>query len=130
MAKAVVSQYNQYKLFDTIPINGELTLGENIADLGGLTIAYEAFKTTLQYKSQIIIDGLTPDQRFFLAFAQSNMVVTRPDLQRRLINIDSHSPIEFRINGALSNFSPFYKAFKVSPDNKMFRTEQDRILIW
>lgn len=129
-AKALVHQYNQYRLFDSIPVNGELTLGENIADLGGVTIAYKAFKKTQQYKTQNKIDGLTPDQRFFIAFAQANMVIARPDLQRRLITIESHPPVEFRINGILSNFAPFYKAFNVSPDNRMFRSEQDRIIIW
>lgn len=130
MAKALIYQVNQYKLFDTIPLNGELTLGENIADLGGITLAYEAFKNTQQYKEQKKIEGFTPEQRFFLAYAQSKMIAVRPDLQRRLINIDPHSPVEFRINGTLSNFTPFYQAFKVFQSDVMFRPESSRLTIW
>lgn len=130
MAKALIYQVNQYKLFDTIPLNGELTLGENIADLGGITLAYEAFKNTQQYKEQKKIEGFTPEQRFFLAYAQSKMIAVRPDLQRRLINIDPHSPVEFRINGTLSNFTPFYQAFKVFQSDVMFRPESIRLTIW
>lgn len=129
-AKALVYQFNQYRLFDSIPVNGELTLGENIADLGGVTIAYEAFKTTQQYKDHNKIDGLSPEQRFFFAYAQSNLIIARPDLARRLINIDLHPPVNFRINGTLSNFTPFYKAFNVTRPDKMFRSEKERITIW
>lgn len=127
---ALVYQFNQYKLFDSIPVNGELTLSENIADLGGVAIAFEAFKKTQQYKEHKEIGGFSPEQRFFLAYAQSNMIVARPDLQRRLINIDLHPPVECRINGTLSNFTPFYQAFNVSQTDEMFRSKKDRITLW
>jgi putative endopeptidase len=126
----VVEQFNNYKILDDKPVNGELTLGENIADLGGVTIAYEAFKKTEQGKSADKIDGFTPDQRFFLSWAQVwRLNIVDEEAAKRLVT-DPHSPGIFRCNGPLSNFEPFYKAFDVKETNKMYRPMEERAVIW
>jgi len=126
----VVDQFNGYTILDTIHVQGELTLGENIADLGGVTIAYAAFKKTAQGKGSELIDGFTPDQRFFLSWAQVWRSVARPEAAMELIKNDPHSPGEWRCNGPLSNFEPFYKAFNVKEGDKMWRPENVRAKIW
>jgi putative endopeptidase len=92
-------------------INGKLTLGENIADFGGLKIAYLAFQKTNQAKAQEKIDGYTPDQRFFIAFAQGWRNNSRPEQVRLQLNTDPHSPARFRVLGPISKLPEFYKAF-------------------
>ncbi len=129
-AKGAVDQYNQYLVLDSLHVNGQLTLGENLADIGGLAIAYDAFKLTSQGKSDTQIDGLTPDQRFFLGFAQCWRLINRPEMMRTRITTDPHSPEQFRVNGPLSNFEPFYKTFGVTDKNKMYRKPEDRVKIW
>jgi len=129
-AKMVIDQYSQYKVLDTLKVNGELTLGENIADIGGLAIAYEAFKLTDQGKGNQKIDGFTPDQRFFLSFAQVWRLKNRDERMRMRISADPHSPEEFRVNGPLSNMTEFYKAFDIKPGDKMYREESARVKIW
>ena len=126
----VVNQFNNYKVLDSIPVNGELTLGENIADLGGVTIAYAAFKKTAQGQSNELIDGFTPDQRFFLSWAQVWRGKATPERTKQLIKIDPHSPSAWRAIGPLSNFEPFYKAFDVKEGDKMYRPENERAKIW
>lgn len=126
----VVSQFNSYTVLDTVPVNGQLTLGENIADLGGITIAYQAFKKTKQGQSNELIDGFTPDQRFFLSWAQIWRGKARPETARQLINTDPHSPGEWRCNGPLSNFEPFYDAFNVKENDKMWRADSIRAKVW
>jgi putative endopeptidase len=126
----VIEQYNAFTIFDTVHVKGELTLGENIADFGGLAISYDAFKMTKQGQSNEKIDGYTPDQRYFLGFAQVWRIKKRDQLMRLLIDTDPHSPAEHRVNGPLSNFEPFYKAFDVKPENKMFRPENTRAKVW
>jgi len=128
--KLVVDQYNKFVVLDTLHVNGALTAGENIADLGGLNIAYDAFKMTKQGQSNEKIDGFTPDQRFFLAYAQIAREKRKDQLVRRFINIDPHSPVMWRVNGPLENFAPFYAAFDVKPGDKMYKEEKDRIKIW
>lgn len=123
-------QFNNYRVLDTIPVNGSLTLGENIADLGGVTIAYYAFKKTKQGQSEELIDGFTPDQRFFLSWAQIWRGKSTPERSQRMIMLDPHSPEEFRCNGPLSNFEPFYEAFNVKPGDKMYRDESIRAKVW
>jgi putative endopeptidase len=127
---AVVSQYNNYTLFDSMHVKGELTLGENIADIGGLAIAYDAFKMTPQGKGSEKIDGFTPDQRFFLGFAQVWRIVNRDETMRMRLNVDPHSPEMFRVNGPLANFDPFYTAFGVKEGDKMFIKPEQRARIW
>ncbi len=128
--KGVVNQYNGFVILDSLHVNGELTLGENLADIGGLTIAWDAFKLTKQGQSTERIDGLTADQRFFLGFAQVWRMVNRPENVRTGITIDPHSPEEFRVNGPLSNFEPFYSTFKITPKSKLWRNPTDRAIIW
>jgi putative endopeptidase len=128
--KLVVDQYNRFTVLDTLHVNGALTTGENIADMGGISIAYDAFKMTKQGKDTVRIDGLTPDQRFFLSFAQSWRSKNKEEIVRQYINIDPHSPPVYRVNGPLMHFTPFYTAFGVKEGDKMFVPEKDRIKIW
>jgi putative endopeptidase len=126
----VVDQYNKYMVFKDLNVNGKLTLGENIADIGGLAIAYQAFKNTDQGKGDAKIDGFTPDQRFFLSFAQVWRVKDRDETMRLRVNSDPHSPEMYRVNGPLSNMPEFYKAFGIKPGDKMYREDKDRVKIW
>ncbi|MFN8165390.1 MAG: M13 family metallopeptidase [Bacteroidia bacterium] len=129
-AERIVDQFNSYTILDTIHVNGELTLGENIADLGGLTIAYDAFKRTKQGQGNEKIDGLTPDQRFYLGFAYIWAGDIRPEAAARRIVTDPHSPALYRVNGTLSNLETFYKAFNLKEGDKLFRPDSSRAKIW
>ncbi|HEV8511905.1 MAG TPA: M13 family metallopeptidase [Cyclobacteriaceae bacterium] len=131
-AKATLlqKQFDAYTVLDTLHVNGKLTLGENIGDLGGLNAAYEAFKMTKQGKSETKIEGFTPDQRFFLAWAQVWRSKTLPDRKAQLIVIDPHSPGEYRAIGAPINMDVWYKAFNVQPGDKLYKKPEDRIKIW
>jgi putative endopeptidase len=129
-AKKLQEQYDAYTVLDTIHVNGKLTLGENIGDLGGLNAAYEAFKMTDQWKSKKKIDGFTPDQRFFLSWAQVWRGNTLSDTKAQLIVTDSHSPGEFRTIGAPVNMDAWYEAFNVKPGDKLYKKPEDRIRIW
>jgi putative endopeptidase len=126
----VINQYNAFTVFNDIHVKGELTLGENLADIGGLAIAYDAFKMTKQGKDTTKIDGFTPDQRFFLGFAQVWRLKDKEENMRMRINVDPHSPEIFRVNGPASNFEPFYTAFNVKEGDKMYRRVEDRAKIW
>lgn len=129
-AKGVVEQYNGYVVLDSLHVNGALTLGENLADIGGLAIAYDAFKMTKQGQGSEKLFGYTPDQRFFLGYAQVWRLIDRPESMRTRITTDPHSPEEFRVNGPLANFEPFYKAFGVTEKHKLFRPADQRAKIW
>ena len=129
-AGGVIQQYNTYRVLDSLPVNGELTLGENLADIGGLAIAWDAFQLTAQASSKEKIDGFTPDQRFFLGFAQAWRLKNRPETMRTRITTDPHSPEEFRVLGPLSNFDPFYTSFGVTEKHAMYRKPADRARIW
>lgn len=129
-AKKLQEQFDAYTVLDSVHVNGKLTLGENIGDLGGLNAAYEAFKMTEQGKSNVKIDGFTPDQRFFLAWAQVWRANTLPDTKAQLIVTDSHSPAEYRTIGAAVNMDAWYKAFDIKPGDKLYKEPADRILIW
>ncbi len=129
-SKMIVEQYSKYTVLDSLHVNGELTLGENIADLGGITIAYEAFKRTEEGKSSEKIDGYTPDQRFFLSYAHIWASNIRPEAAAQRIIIDSHSPAQHRVNGPLSSLPEFYKAFSVTEKDPMYRPENMRPKIW
>lgn len=129
-ANQVVKQYNNYTVLDSVHVNGKLTEGENIADIGGLAIAYAAFKKTAEGQSDTTINGLTPDQRFFLSFAQIWRLKTRPQRMLWRINNDPHSPEKYRVNGPTSNMTSFYKAFGVKPGDKMYRPDSIRVHIW
>lgn len=128
--KALVKQYNDYKVYDDLHVDGELTLGENIGDLAGLTIAYKAYKLSLNGKEAPIIDGYTGDQRFFFGFAQIWKGKMKEKAQRNRVANDSHAPGNFRALGALSNMPEFYKAFDVKEGDKMYIAPEDRVKIW
>jgi putative endopeptidase len=126
----VVDLYNKFTVLDSMHVNGKLTLGENMADIGGITIAYDAFKLTRQGKDTVKVQGYTPDQRFFLSFAQTWRKKIKDEAMRQQVNTDPHSPGMFRVIGPLMNFTPFYNAFNVKEGDKMFIAEKDRIRIW
>ena len=123
-------QFDAYTVLDTIHVNGKFTMGENIGDLGGLNIAYEAFKMTKQGKSKTKIDGFTPDQRFFLAWAQVWRSKTLPETAANLVQTDPHSPAQYRTIGAPVNMDAWYQAFNVKPGDKLYKKPEDRIKIW
>lgn len=129
-ADEVVQQYNGYTILDTMHVNGKLTLGENLADLGGLSIAYEAFKNTKQGQGTEKIDGFTPDQRFFLNWAQVWRSNILPEAAAQRIVTDTHSPGVHRANGPLTNMDAFYQAFDVKPGDKMYKAPEKRTKIW
>jgi len=126
----VVNLYNSFTVLDSLHINGSLTQGENTADIGGIAIAYDAFKLTKQGKDTVKIDGFTPDQRFFLSYAQCWRRKVKDEALRTQINTDPHSPSKYRVWGPLMSFTPFYKAFNIKEGDKMFVAEKDRINIW
>jgi putative endopeptidase len=128
-ADMVVQQYNGLTVLDTIHVNGRLTEGENLADLGGLNIAYEAFKKTKEGHSNTKIDGFTPDQRFFLSWAQVWRSSQRPESAAARILTDPHSPEQYRTNAPLTNIDAGYTAFNVQPGDKMYKKPENRIKI-
>lgn len=128
--KLLVNQFNQFKVADNVYVNGELTLGENIADLAGLTVAYDAYQMSLAGKKREKIDGLTPEQRFFVGFAQVWRGHARPEYIQNQVMVDPHSPQQFRVLGPLSNMPEFYNAFNVKKGDKMWREESERARIW
>lgn len=128
-ADEVVTQYNGYTV-DTLHINGRLTLGENLADLGGMSIAYEAFTKTKQFKDGKKIDGFTPAQRFFLSWAQVWRGNVLPRTAAQLILTDPHSPGNYRGNGPLTNVDAWYEAFDIKPGDKMYKAPDQRTRIW
>ncbi|UJR10516.1 hypothetical protein I4U23_014719 [Adineta vaga] len=125
----LIRQYDEYRMLNT-SINGQLTLGENIADLGGLEIAYQAFLQTDQAKNDVLIDGLTPKERFFLAFARTWRVKVTNEKALFGIRQDPHAPVDLRINGPLSNMMGFYEIFNVTKGDSMFKDVIDRVIIW
>jgi len=131
-SNALIAQYNQLRPEEVpdISVNGALTVGENIGDLGGLAIAYKAYQISLGGKPSPVIDGLTGEQRLFFGWAQVWRVKVRPEEQRRRIATDPHSPGEFRCNAIVSNFTPFYLAFDVSEKDALWLDEKSRVQIW
>jgi len=127
---AIGDQYDKYVVLNNVHVNGKLTMGENIADNGGVAIAYQAFKNTPQGKSNQKIQGFTPDQRFFLSFAQVWRIKDREERLRMRISVDPHSPEMYRVNGPLSNTDAWYKAFDVKPGDKLYRPDNERVKIW
>jgi len=128
--KALGDQFSAYTVVDTIHVLGKLTMGENIGDLGGLNAAYTAFKMTKQGQSNEKIDGFTPDQRFFLSWAQVWRGNILPEAAAQLIKTDSHSPGPYRTIGAPVNMDAWYKAFDIQPGDKLYKKPEDRIRIW
>lgn len=129
-AKMVEDQYNEYTVLDSVHVNGKLTLGENLADVVGVSVAYDALEKALAGKPRTTIDGFTPEQRFFLAYAQarrSNMLPQQALLQ---IRTDPHSPGRYRVNGPLSNMPEFANAFGCQEGDPMVRSASMRAKIW
>jgi putative endopeptidase len=129
-ATRVQKQFDEFVVVDSLHVNGKLTLGEDIADLGGLSIAYGAFERSLAGKPHTKIDGFTPEQRFFLAFAQIWRSNTRPEYARMLVNTDPHAPDRFRVLAALSNMTEFQQAFGLKDGDPMVRPAELRAKIW
>ncbi|WP_417623233.1 M13 family metallopeptidase [Paremcibacter congregatus] len=127
---ALVEQYNGFKVFDDLNVNGEFTLGENIGDLGGLSIAIKAYHLSLNGKPAPVIDGLTAEQRIFIGWAQAFMGKMREKTARQQIATDPHSPARFRVNGVVRNIPEFYDAFGVKPGDKLYLPPEDRVKIW
>jgi predicted metalloendopeptidase len=127
---AIVKQFAAYEPLPGVHLNGELTQGENIADLGGVKIAYYALQKALADKPRDLINGFTPEQRFFLNYATIWRINSRPEAVRLRANTDPHSPGEFRANGPLSNLDEFAKAFNVTEGSPMRRPPEARVTIW
>lgn len=128
--KMIVDQFNKYIAVDSLHINGELTQGENIADLGGIMMGYEAFKKTKQFKNNEIIAGLNPNQRFFFGYALAWMINERPENVANQVKSDEHSPAKFRVIGPVVNMPEFYSTFGVKKGDAMWRDENQRVNIW
>jgi len=128
--KMIVNQFNSYIAVDSLHINGEQTQGENIADLAGITMGYEAFKQTSQYKNNEIIASLKPIERFFLGYGFAWMINERPEAIANQVRSDVHSPAKFRVIGPLSDIPEFYKAFGVKQGDAMWRADSLRVKIW
>jgi len=128
--KALGAQYDAFEVLPGLHVNGDLTMGENIADLGGLLIALDAYHKSLDGKPAPVLDGLSGDQRFFLGWAQDWRYKIRDDAARQRIVSDPHSPAAARTNIPLQNIDAWYKAFRVRPGDKLYRAPKDRVKIW
>ena len=129
-AQLMVDQYSAFNPIDDLHLQGALGLGENIADLGGLTVSYKAYQNSLQGNSANIIDGFSAEQRFFMGWAQVWRIKFRDEALRRQVITGPHSPGMYRVLGTLSNMPEFYQAFDVKPGDAMYRDEKVRVKIW
>ncbi len=129
-ANELVKQYNSYTGPNDIHVNGKLTLGENLADLGGLTISYLALQKSFKGNPPAPIDGLTANQRFFLGFAQSWRALARPEAETKQIQTNEHSPARYRVKGPIANMQSFSEAFSCPADAPALRATKDRVVIW
>lgn len=127
---ALVDQYARFEVFDDLRVNGELTLGENIGDLAGLTIAYRAYKKSLAGREAPVLDGMTGDQRFFLGIGQVWKYKATEEATRNRVATDPHSPPRFRVNGTLPNMPEFVAAFGVKEGDGMYLPPEQRVKIW
>jgi putative endopeptidase len=129
-ADGLVKQFDQYEVAGR-NVNGRLTLGENIADLGGIQVAYDAFRSKLDDDgSSEIIDGYTPEQRFFIGYARSWRESMRPEFSLQLLVSDPHAPDIFRVNGIVRNIDAFYEAFTIEANNTLYLESDNRVRIW
>ena len=126
----MIDQYNEYEPIQGYKVNGELTIGENIGDLGGASISLRAYHIALNGREAPVLDGYTGDQRFFIGFAQVWSSLQKDELTLELLKADPHSPPEFRLKGAVSNVPEFYSAFNVQPGDGMFLPPEKRVKIW
>ncbi len=127
---ALIAQFNGYRVFDDLNVNGTFTLGENIGDLGGLSIALKAYEMSLNGEEGPVLDGITAKQRVFIGYAQAWRKKSREESLRVQVNSDPHSPAEFRVNGIVRNIPAFYEAFNVTELDSLFLPSKDRIKIW
>ncbi len=127
---ALVAQYNGFKVFDDLNVNGEFTLGENIGDLGGLSIALKAYKASLNGKPAPVMDGFTGEQRVFLGWGQAWLSKARSESLRNQVSTDPHSPAMFRVNGVVRNVPEFYSAFNIQPSDSLYLAPDKRVKIW
>jgi len=131
LTQILVDQYNRFVAIDTIHLNGKLTLGENIADYGGLTMSHLAYRKSLQGKTEPeMIDGFTAEQRFFLSYGNIWRQIIRDKELMRRVKEDVHSPGNFRVNGALFNIPEFYAAFQIDPTDPLYIAPEQRATIW
>ncbi len=126
----LVSQFNQYKPFKDLSINGSFTLGENIGDLGGLSIAVKGYQMSLQGKPAKDMDGFSGEQRVFIGYAQSWLTKQREEALRSQVANDPHAPAKYRVNGIVRNIPEFYTAFKIKPSDSLYLAPKDRVKIW
>jgi endothelin-converting enzyme/putative endopeptidase len=126
----LVAQYEKFEPESGFFVNGQLTLGENIGDLGGITLAYRAYLESMKGKWPPMVDGLTGEQRFFLSLAQIWRIKQRTETTIRRLKTDTHSPPKFRVNGPVRNFDDFYKAFNVKAKDSMWLAPEERVQIW
>jgi putative endopeptidase len=126
----LVAQYNGFKPFDDLHVNGEFTLGENIGDLGGISIGLLAYQLSLEGKEAPVIDGFTGIQRVFLGYAQVWRDKTREEALRTQIQTDPHSPAIYRTNGAVRNVPEFYEDFDVEETDALYLPPGERVKIW
>ncbi|MEQ1824404.1 MAG: M13 family metallopeptidase [Pirellula sp.] len=126
----LVAQYDAYSPLPNATVNGKFTLGENIGDLGGMSVAYTAYKISLGQKTAPVLDSYTGDQRFFIGWAQVWKRKYRDQEMLKRLMTDPHSPSQFRCNGIVSNIDPFYEVFSVKPNSKMFISPEKRVRIW
>jgi putative endopeptidase len=129
-AKVMVEQFNQYEPLPGLHINGQASLGENLADYGGLLLSLEAFKKTEQFKSGRLVAGLTPLQRFFLGYALGWQSHQREESLRQHLLADVHAPAKWRVNGPLSNIPEFHSAFQVKPGTPLWRSPENQVKVW
>jgi putative endopeptidase len=130
LVDALVAQYDEYEALPGLKVNGRLTAGENIGDLGGLTVALEAYHMSLDGKPAPVLDGYNGEQRFFLAWGQAWREIVRDEALRNQIMSNPHSPAVFRVNGVVPNMDAWYSAFDVKPEDKMFIAPEKRVKIW
>jgi endothelin-converting enzyme/putative endopeptidase len=126
----LIDQFNRFKVFDDLNVNGELTQGENIGDLSGLTIAHRAYMISLNGAEPPVLDGFTGDQRFFLGWGQAWKFKATEETARNLVLTDPHSPPKFRVDGTLPNMPEFVAAFDVTEGDGMWLPPEDRVKIW
>jgi putative endopeptidase len=127
---ALVYQYSSFKVFPDLNVNGEFTQGENIGDLGGLSIALKAYKMSLNGKESPVLDGFTGEQRVFLGYGQTWLNKARKDALRAQVANDPHSPAKFRVNGVVRNIPEFYTAFNIKPTDSLYLAPNKRVKIW
>ena len=129
-AQKLAKQYDRFEPIKGEHVNGQLTLGENIGDLGGLTIAHKAYQLALGNRKSAMLDGFTAEQRFFIGWAQVWKGKYRPELAAVLLKTDPHSPLEYRVNGVVVNIPAFYSAFAIKPGDKLYLPPSERVKIW